>query len=409
MFVNDFAPIVKSYIDPGTGSMLFTVLLGLISAATYGVRGFVIKVKSLSNKDDVKNYNSIPFLIYTDSKRYWNTFKPICDEFEKRKINVSYYTQSFDDPALDENYNYVDVLFIGEGNKGIGKMNFVSADIVLSTTPSLDVYQWKRSKNAKYYIHIPHACADLTMYRMFGIDYFDAVLLTSSIFTKQVRKLEELRKLPSKDIEVVGLTYFDEMKKRLDGIGNISNKNPVVLLAPTWGGSSLLNVYGDKIIDRLIETGYEIVVRPHPQSYVSEKGLIKKLKEKYPEIGWNEDNDNFDILNKADILISDFSGVMFDFSLIFDKPVLYSKYKFDNSIYDAWWLDEELWTHKVLPLLGEEINENNIDNIKGIIDQCINDGKYQNGRNEARRQAWENVGNSANAIVDFMIKKQKGT
>ena len=33
------------YIDPGTGSMLFTVLLGLIGAAVYSLRMLLIKLR----------------------------------------------------------------------------------------------------------------------------------------------------------------------------------------------------------------------------------------------------------------------------------------------------------------------------------------------------------------------------
>ena len=36
---------MKLYIDPGTGSMLFTVLLGLIGAAVYSFRMLFIKLR----------------------------------------------------------------------------------------------------------------------------------------------------------------------------------------------------------------------------------------------------------------------------------------------------------------------------------------------------------------------------
>ena len=39
--------------------------------------------------------------------RSWNVFKPICDEFEKRGIDLLYLTQSDDDPALSQKYNHV--------------------------------------------------------------------------------------------------------------------------------------------------------------------------------------------------------------------------------------------------------------------------------------------------------------
>ena len=71
--------------------------------------------------------------------------------------------------------------------------------------------------------------------------------------------------------------------------------------------------YGKKIIDVLLQTGYHIIVRPHPQSFTSEKDLMEGLMKEYPDseqLEWNRDADNFEVLKRSDILISDFSGVI---------------------------------------------------------------------------------------------------
>ena len=47
--------IYCAYIDPGTGSMLFTVLIGLISVVVYGFRSFRLKLKLSFNKNINKN------------------------------------------------------------------------------------------------------------------------------------------------------------------------------------------------------------------------------------------------------------------------------------------------------------------------------------------------------------------
>ena len=110
-----FTPVHFIYIDPGTGSMLFTILIGVISAAAYFLRNSFMKMRfvfSLGKQEKVENDN-IPFAIFTDSKRYWNIFKPICDEFEKRGQKAVYLTASPDDPALEEDYRYVSAEFIG--------------------------------------------------------------------------------------------------------------------------------------------------------------------------------------------------------------------------------------------------------------------------------------------------------
>lgn len=408
MFADKFVPIVNAYIDPGTGSAIIAVAIGLISVMMYGIKGLFVKLISGVRINQFSNNEHFRFVIYTDSKRYWNSFKPICDEFEKRKINVKYYTQSKDDPALNETYNYISTEFIGEGNEGIFKMNYIDANVVLSTTPSLDVYQWKRSKKAKWYVHILHACNDLALYRMFSLDYYDAVLVNGQFQIDQIRQLEELRNLPKKECQLVGLTYFDQLKNKLNKVTKKNNERPVVLLAPSWGPSSILNEYGSILIDRLIDTGYEIVIRPHPQSYIVEGKTIKELMNKYPTIEWNKDNDNFGILNKADILISDFSGVIFDFALVFEKPVMYTNFDFDDSIYDYSWLEGKPWIFRKLPVIGKELNTDNIENIKEIIDGCLKDTKYKDVIERIKEEAWVNPGNAANAIVNYVIKKEEG-
>ena len=56
-----------------------------------------------------------------------------------------------------------------------------------------------------------------------------------------------------------------------------------VLLAPSWGPSSIFNRFGEEMIKKLCETGYHIILRPHPQSMVSEKELIDRLQSEFPE------------------------------------------------------------------------------------------------------------------------------
>ena len=68
-------------------------------------------------------------------------------EFDQRGVDVTYMTASSDDPALSCEYPHIHGEFIGEGNKAFAKLNFLKAKLLLSTTPGLDVYQWKRSKD----------------------------------------------------------------------------------------------------------------------------------------------------------------------------------------------------------------------------------------------------------------------
>lgn len=400
---------MKLYIDPGTGSMLFTILIGIIGTAIYGLRMLFIKLKfKVSGGKIDHSSQKIPYAIYSDDKRYWNVFEPICREFDARGVDVVYMTSSEDDPALTADIPHLKASFIGKDNKAFAKLNFLNASVLLSTTPGLEVYGWKRSKEVSHYVHILHAPCEVTLYRMYGLDYYDAILLSGEYQADDLRNLEALRGLPEKELVMVGIPYMDEMKKRFDQKGSAGEHPRTVLLAPSWGPSSIFNVYGEKIFESLLETGYHIIVRPHPQSFTSEKELIDGLMAKYPEsdkIEWNRDRDNFDVLNRSDILISDFSGVIFDFSLIYGKPVIYTDPNFDVGVYDAWWLDTPLWTTTALPRIGQQLSEENFGNIKEIIDTCIEDAHYAQGLAEVKAETWAHEGEGARRAVDYLINK----
>lgn len=406
------------YIDPGTGSMLFTVILGALGTLFFAGEAIVLKIKFLLTGGKTEAVaNKIPIVIFSDGKQYWQTFKPICDEFEKRKIAVEFWTASEDDKALAENYEYVKVKFIGRGNKAYAKLNIMNALICLATTPGLDVYQWKRSKKCDFYVHVLHAVNDAWTYRMFGLDHYDAVLFSGEYQIPQLRQLEQMRNLPAKDLQIAGSVYMDSLKERLERecATNVGHSGPLdgsgkktVLLAPSWGPSAILSRFGKDIISALMKTSFNIIVRPHPQCMVSEKNLIEGLVKEFPDsdrLTWDFSPDNFETLKNSDIMISDFSGVIYDFTLVFNKPIIYADTSFDPSPYDAWFMNEEMYKFQVLPKLGKKLDKIDFENLEDVISDVINSPLYEKGRAEARDKVWQNRSKAAEFTVDYIVQK----
>ena len=87
------------YIDPGTGSMLFTIVLGAVTTLYFLARRFIVYIKFRVSGGKIEKADSekIPYVIFSDGKQYWNVFAPICDEFEKRKTRLEYWTASEED------------------------------------------------------------------------------------------------------------------------------------------------------------------------------------------------------------------------------------------------------------------------------------------------------------------------
>jgi len=393
------------YIDPGTGSALFSILIGAAATIYFLGRALLIKLKVIFSGGKPAAALEHPYVIYCEDKRYWNVFKPVLDEFESQKTGLLYLTSSQDDPVFDNSWNFIKAEYIGEGNRAFARLNLLRAGICLMTTPGLDVYQLKRSKGVKHYSHIFHSTSDSTMYRLFGIDYFDSILLTGDYQAEDIRTLERQRNIPEKKLITVGCTYLDVFAQKIKDLPAEKEHPFTVLVSPSWGPSALLTRYGDKLLDPLCASGWRIIIRPHPQSKKSEAAMLEYLHARYKEsknIEWDYERENIYSLKKADIMISDFSGIIFDYMFLCDKPVIYVNQDFDLRPYDADDIDHELWQFKTIRETGIELREEHFTRITEIIKNAGDSESLANARKKARETAWQYPGEAGKRTFNFM-------
>lgn len=408
----------RLYIDPGTGSMLFSILIGAAATLYFLGRAFIIRLKTFLSGGHAASARLPvhPYVIYCEGTQYLNVFKPVLDEFERRKTDCLYLTSVPDDPVFTAGYQFIKADYIGEGNKAFARLNLLTADVVLMTTPGLDVYQLKRSKMTKHYAHVLHAPSDATMYRLFGMDYFDSVLLSGDYQAADIRALEKLRGLPEKKLVTVGCTYLDVYAEKMNGIPHEENHPFTVLVSPSWGASALLHRYGTRLLDPLIKTGWRVILRPHPQSLSAEKGMLDGLTKRYKDYGnlvWDYDRDNIFSLFRADVMISDFSGIIFDYTFLCDRPVFYINQNIDLRPYDA---DDicsgesggtdlnKLWQFRAVKEFGIELKESMFDSIRDVIMNASDNPDLQAARKKAKDAAWMYRGEAGKRIADFMIQ-----
>ena len=93
-----------------------------------------------------------------------------------------------------------------------------------------------------------------------------------------------------------------------------------------------------------------------------------------------------------------------DYTLIYDKPVIYTDPNFDRSPYDAWWLDKPLWKIEALPRLGTRMTEDNMENLKELIEECLSDPRFAESRKAVRAETWLYPGEGAVRAADYLIE-----
>ena len=68
--------LVRLYIDPGTGSMLFTIMISIVGFLIYLFKVLWVKFKFIftRGKQSKVDSNKIPYLIFAEAKRYWEVY-----------------------------------------------------------------------------------------------------------------------------------------------------------------------------------------------------------------------------------------------------------------------------------------------------------------------------------------------
>ena len=396
------------YIDPGTGSLLFSALFGIIGTLFFLSKALLIKLKTFSFADKInkkENISKAKIIIYGEDKRYYNVFKPIIEELINLEIPTIYYSSSYDDKIFEIKSDFLKSEFIGTGNKAYAKLNFIEADICLMTTPNLDVFQLKRSKGVRKYVHITHSSAETSTYCLYSLDFFDAVFLNGEHQIRDIRELENKRNTIIKDLYVVGNPYLDELSKMKETITKENNNKKTILIAPSWGMNCLFRRFGEKLLDNIVNSDYNIIIRPHPQSLISDKDIIDKFQNRYKDknnVEWDFNRVNIYSLSKADIMISDFSGVIFDYVFLFEKPVIIPSFTFDKRGTDAIEIDGEVWTFETIPKISFKLDENNFSNISQIIEDSINNETLKNNILKAKEEAYMYEGQASKRAAQFL-------
>lgn len=398
-----------AYLDPGTGSMLLSVLIGLTSSAYFVIRKLPSMIRSMffkfsGKKDDLKN-NSIVF--YAESAAYWSTFKPVLEALAKKKVRATYLTSDENDPVFKSGLDqWIHAKFIGKGQTAFTALGFLEADVFALTTPGVDVLQIRRSAGVKKYVHIVHAAGDIHTYKFYSFDYYDAFYCAGPAQAKSLRCLEALRHTKPKDLPLLGCPYFDGMLARKTP--DLQPEPNTILIAPTWGKNGLLTRTGSAVPKLLAEAGYHVILRPHPQSFISDKALMDQLAlelKDFDNIEWDRNPDGFKSLSRAQLMISDVSGVIFDFAFIFLRPVISVGNGPMKDGFEAWEIPHEAWEMQALDTLGKRVYPGQENSIPTLVQELLSRHEDMAEKIQTLRNAnVVNFGCAGEPIADALIE-----
>ena len=97
-------------------------------------------------------------------------------------------------------------------------------------------------------------------------------------------------------------------------------------MAPTWSMASLFENGINELLNALEKTDYRVIIRPHPEFLKRRSSLAKTLKERVTQTGnfiWEDCLLSENNLYEADVLITDRSGIAFEYAFGTERPVLF--------------------------------------------------------------------------------------
>jgi len=291
----------------------------------------------LREKEDTRMFFSVQkeLVFYSERSGFYKYFKSYIEYIlENTDIVVHYVTSDYDDQVFDIKHARFKAYYCGPSSL-ITLLMKMDAEVVIMTMPDLEKYQYKRSlvKKDIEYIYVDHGFGSVNlMLRKRALDHFDTVFCYGPSYNKEIREMEQLYKTKEKKLVDVNFGLFDTMIKEYK---SSKNKKKTVLIAPSWQKDNILETCIDEIMEQLINCGYNIIIRPHPEFIKRFEARTKALIEKYGSMMQTDFSDNKPVLN-SDILITDWSTISMEFSFVTKKPCIFinTPMKISNEEYE---------------------------------------------------------------------------
>lgn len=265
-------------------------------------------------------------VFYVEHRGYYPYMEGILAELGKMcREPVSYITSDFTDPLLKNTNSALTVFYIKKFLPYV--MALLNARVCVMTVADLEHFSLRRSTYPVHYVYVFHALVSThMMYREGAFDYYDSMLCVGPHQIAEIREREQQEHLPPKRLVEAG--YYP-LERIYEAWRARPEKSPAqektVLIAPSWGEQNVLESVGERIIEILLKADYRVIVRPHPETIRRSPNLLEAFVNafgKHPSFTLETSGTPDAALMRADILISDSSGIMLEYAFGTERPVL---------------------------------------------------------------------------------------
>lgn len=269
-------------------------------------------------------------VVYSESGQDWHHFSGLIEELtDNLDHTVCFVTSDANDPGLQFRHENYMSLHIPDGLLLTIFFQFKKCDLCVLTVMDLNNLNLKRSIHPVHYLYVFHSMGSTHMVdRPNSFDAYDTLFCAGPHQLAEIRRREALEGFEPKQL-------FDYGHPRLEAVmdqreaHNTRAPEPeriTVLIAPTWGETSIFNQCGEPLIEILLGAGCTVIMRPHYQSVRQWPEVIEALRGKFQHHERFQYVDRMaetESLLRSDLLVSDWSAMALEYALGLEKPVLF--------------------------------------------------------------------------------------
>jgi CDP-glycerol glycerophosphotransferase (TagB/SpsB family) len=358
-------------------------------------------------------------VIYSESGQDWHQFAPLIEELnEALGRKTCYVTSDGADPGLGREHPNFLALYIPEGLFLTIFFQVNRSDLFVLTMMDLQNLQLKRSLHPVHYLYLFHSMGSTHLVdNENSFDHYDTLFCAGPHQVAEIRRREELRGLPAKEL-------FDYGHPRLEQViaqgreylrPDSAGEPPVILVAPTWGDTSIFNTCGEELIRVLLEAGYRVIMRPHYQSNRQTPEVIAAVRrpfEGHERFEYVDRQGETDSILRSDLLVCDWSAMALEYGMGLEKPVLFIDVpqRVRNPNWRELGIDPIEITMRAK--LGEVVGPDALNEVPAAIERLLADpGRFRDSMRELRENAVFRLGHSipdGAAEIARLAERQNG-
>lgn len=361
-----------------------------------------------------ENRGNIRVMFYSEGSGFYKYFRALIEALLRdTRLTIHYVTSDPNDAVFQKNEPRIRPYYVDE-TRLISLMMKLDADMVVMTTPDLEKYHIKRSRvrDDVEYVFMDHGCSsDNLAYRTGALDAYDTLLVVSREQAIEARAIEKLRHVKKKRIIECGYGLIDDMIAAYQAMDRVENEKKTILIAPSWQYDNIMDSCLDDLVGALYGKGYRIVIRPHPQ-YVRRfptrmQEIIRRYRDRMGEDFVIETDFSSNVtVYTADLLVTDWSGIAFEFSFTTDKPSLFINTQM--KVVNEDWQKIPLAPFDITARskVGRQVEKNQVKDLAPVVEELLaHQEDYKERIAALKRQHFYNLGHSGEVGAQYIIHR----